>query len=71
MEIPTPDYNLGIFGGTHGKMTAAMLAAIEEVLLEEKPDAVLVYGDTNSTQAAALAAVKLLVPVFHVGLVTD
>ncbi|MGI6635192.1 MAG: non-hydrolyzing UDP-N-acetylglucosamine 2-epimerase [Christensenellales bacterium] len=66
MEIPTPDYNLGISGGTHGKMTASMLTGIEDVLVKEKPDAVLVYGDTNSTLAAALAAVKLLIPVFHV-----
>ena len=66
MGIPEPDYNLGIAGGTHAQMTARMLVGIEEVLLKEKPDAVLVYGDTNSTLAAALAAVKLLIPVFHV-----
>lgn len=65
LEIPKPDYNLGISGGSHGRMTGAMLAAIEEVLIKEKPDALLVYGDTNSTLAAALAAVKLHIPVCH------
>lgn len=66
MGIPEPDYNLGVSGGTHGQMTAKMLVGIEEILLKEKPDALLVYGDTNSTLAAALAAVKLHIPVFHV-----
>ena len=66
MEIPAPDYNLGISGGTHGQMTARMLMGIEDVLLKEKPYALLVYGDTNSTLAAALAAVKLHIPVMHV-----
>lgn len=66
MGIPQPDYNLGISGGSHAQMTAKMLVGIEEVLEKEKPDALLVYGDTNSTLAAALAAVKLHVPVFHV-----
>ena len=66
LGIPEPNYNLGISGGTHGQMTAKMLVRIEEILLKEQPDALLVYGDTNSTLAAALAAVKLRVPVFHV-----
>ncbi len=66
MGIPEPDYNLGISGGTHAQMTAKMMVGIEEILLKESPDALLVYGDTNSTLAAALAAVKLCIPVIHV-----
>ena len=66
LSIPKPDYNLGISGGSHGVMTGKMLAAIEEVLIKEQPDKLLVYGDTNSTLAAGLAAVKLHIPVFHV-----
>ncbi|MBQ3292620.1 MAG: UDP-N-acetylglucosamine 2-epimerase (non-hydrolyzing) [Mogibacterium sp.] len=66
LNIPTPDYNLGISGGSHGKMTGRMLEAIEEVLVKEQPDKVLLYGDTNSTMAAALAAVKMHIPVYHV-----
>lgn len=66
LGIPKPDYNLGISGGTHAQMTAKMMIAIEEVLLKEKPDALLVYGDTNSTMAAALAAVELRIPILHV-----
>lgn len=66
LEIPDPDYNLGISGGTHAQMTGRMMMAIEEVLIAEKPDWLLVYGDTNSTLAAALAAAKLHIPVCHV-----
>lgn len=66
MDIPEPDYNLGISGGSHGDMTGRMLAKIEEVLMKEQPDMLLVFGDTNSTMAAALAAVKLHIPVCHV-----
>lgn len=66
LDIPKPDYNLGISGGSHGEMTGAMLAEIEAVLQKEKPDTLLVYGDTNSTLAGALAAVKLHIPVCHV-----
>lgn len=66
MRIPRPKYHLGIGGGAHGAMTGRMLEKIEKVLQKEKPDVVLVYGDTNSTLAGALAAVKLHIPVAHV-----
>ncbi len=66
MGIPEPDYNLGVSGGSHAHMTAKMLVGVEEILQKESPDALLVYGDTNSTLAAALAAVKLHIPVIHV-----
>lgn len=66
LEIPEPDYNLGIGGGTHGQNTGRMLEAIENVLMKEEPDVVLVYGDTDSTLAGALAAVKIHIPVAHV-----
>jgi UDP-GlcNAc3NAcA epimerase len=65
LGIPQPHVNLGISGGSHGDMTGRMLAGIEEVILTERPDIVLVPGDTNSTLAGALAAAKLQVPVAH------
>jgi len=66
LAMGKPAYHLNIHGGTHGAMTGRMLAEIERVLLIEKPDAVMVYGDTNSTLAGALAAIKLHIAVAHV-----
>ncbi len=66
MDIPKPDYNLGISGGGHGQMTGQMLIELEKTFLAEQPDMVLLFGDTNSTMAAALAAVKLHIPICHV-----
>ena len=66
MEIPRPAYQLEINGLSHGAMTGRMLEGIETILIKEKPDSVLVYGDTNSTLAGALAASKLGIPIIHV-----
>jgi len=66
LGIRKPDHTLGIHGGSHGEMTGRMIVALERVMLEEKPDAVLIYGDTNSTLAGAIAAAKLYIPIAHV-----
>ncbi len=66
LQIPKPKYNLQVANLNHGAMTGKMLEGIEEILIEEKPDAVLVYGDTNSTLSAALAAKKLHIKLIHI-----
>jgi UDP-GlcNAc3NAcA epimerase len=66
LGIPKPHYNLAVGSGSHGQMTAAMLSGLEGILTQEQPDAVVIYGDTNSTIAAALAAAKIHIPVVHI-----
>ena len=66
LGIPTPNYNLNVGSGSHGKQTADMIKGIEEILLNEKPNAIVLYGDTNSTLAGAIAASKIHVPLVHI-----
>lgn len=66
LDMHSPDWQLNCGTGTHGEMTAKMLTSLEKLFLQNRPDAVLVYGDTNSTLAGALAAIKLNIPILHV-----
>ena len=66
LSIPMPDHNLNVGSGGHGTMTATMITGIEEILIKEKPNGIVLYGDTNSTLAGALAAIKIHVPIIHI-----
>src|SRR5271157_117132 len=66
MGIPKPNYNLNVGSSTHAKQTADMMLKTEEVLLKEKPDCVILYGDTNSTLAGSVTAAKMQIPVIHI-----
>lgn len=66
LNIPQPNYNLNVGSGSHGKQSATMLEGIEEILLKERPDCIILYGDTNSTLAGAVAASKIQIPVIHI-----
>lgn len=66
LNIPQPNYNFGIGSATHGAQTGKMIRAIEEILIEENPDYIVLYGDTNSTLAGAIAASKIHVPIVHI-----
>ena len=66
LDIPHPNYNLNAGSGSHGKQTALMIEGIEEILLKEKPNCIVLYGDTNSTLAGAVAASKIQVPIIHI-----
>ena len=66
LGIPTPNYNIGVGSDSHGAQTAKMIIGIEEILLKEEPDCIVLYGDTNSTLAGAIAASKIHVPIVHI-----
>jgi len=66
LDIPQPDYNLQLGSGRHGSQTASMISGIEELLIKEQPDWCVMYGDTNSTLAAAIAAAKIHIPIIHI-----
>jgi len=66
MEIPKPNYNLNVGSGSHGAQTAKMIEGLEKIFLDEKPNAIVIYGDTNSTIAGAIAAAKIHIPIIHI-----